>query len=193
MEPDGRQLKLLQNRDPDAWRDIYQELGGDLFGYAYHLLRGNHALAEEMAQAAWLTAIEVFHQFDPSRGTLRNWLIAIVRQRVLLYYRRQVSGPEAMIGSESLDVNWPSETSSLATPPEVMEDLERRDIVRAALLCLPRDRREVLLGKYVDGHSVAKLAESTGRTEKAVESLLSRAKAQLRELLAHYFEIPRSR
>lgn len=186
MEMDGRQLKALQNREPDAWRAVYHEFGGDLFGYAYHLLRGNRPLVEDTAQSIWLIAIDKFLQFDPQRGTLRNWLFAIARQQVVLHYRQKVNRPEETPNIELLGDLY-SEDDSLATPPEVMEQLERRDVVRAAMLCLPEDRRRVLLGKYVDNLTISELAASTRRTEKAVESLLSRSKTQLRAILAHYF------
>ena len=67
MEQDFRQLKSLQNREPQAWLAVYHELGGDLFGYVYRLLRGDAGLAEETAQSTWLAAIEMFHQFEPNR------------------------------------------------------------------------------------------------------------------------------
>ena len=190
MEQDFRQLKSLQNREPQAWLVVYHELGGDLFGYVYHLLRGDVALAEETAQSTWLTAIEMFHQFDPNRGALRNWLFSIARQRVVLHYRRNANRPRESSNNDLQGELHSIEGWSLVTPPEIVAQLERRDVVRAAMLCLPEDRRCVLLGKYVDGLTVSELAARTDRTEKAVESLLSRARTQLRSLLAHYFETP---
>jgi RNA polymerase sigma-70 factor (ECF subfamily) len=72
----------------------------------------------------------------------------------------------------------------------LLEGVERADMVRAALLCLDDDRRRVLLDKYAEGLSVAEIAARTGRSAKAVESLLSRARAQLRALLQPYFSSP---
>jgi RNA polymerase sigma factor (sigma-70 family) len=68
-------------------------------------------------------------------------------------------------------------------PEDVLEQVEQRSAVRAAILVLPEDRREVLLGKYVDGLSVKTIADRMGKTVKAVESLLSRTREQLRGLL----------
>ena len=53
-------------------------------------------------------------------------------------------------------------------------------------MVLPDDRRKVLLGKYVEGLSVEAIAIRMGRTAKAVESLLSRAREQMRALLRGY-------
>jgi RNA polymerase sigma-70 factor (ECF subfamily) len=75
-------------------------------------------------------------------------------------------------------------------PLDLLEEVERADVVRAALLCLHEEQRRVLLDKYVGGLSVVDIAERSGRTAKAVESLLSRARARLRGLLAPYFAAP---
>jgi RNA polymerase sigma-70 factor (ECF subfamily) len=71
-------------------------------------------------------------------------------------------------------------------PEDVLEGVERNSVVRAAILVLPDDRREVLLCKYVEGLSVDSIAIRMGRTAKAVESLLSRSREQLREQLRWY-------
>jgi RNA polymerase sigma factor (sigma-70 family) len=71
-------------------------------------------------------------------------------------------------------------------PEDVLEQVEQRSVVRAAILLLPDDRRTVLLWKYVEGLSVETIAIRMGRTAKAVESLLFRAREQVRGLLRGY-------
>ena len=68
-------------------------------------------------------------------------------------------------------------------PEDVLEQVEQRSIVRAAICALPDDRRSVLIWKYIEGLSVDAIASRMGRTAKAVESLLSRAREQVRCLL----------
>jgi RNA polymerase sigma-70 factor (ECF subfamily) len=53
--------------------------------------------------------------------------------------------------------------------------------VTAALATLPDRYEAVLRMKYLDRMSVADMAAANGETEKAVESLLSRARAAFRE------------
>ena len=64
--------------------------------------------------------------------------------------------------------------------------MERTSVVRAAMLVLSEDRRQVLIWKYVEGFSVDAIAVRLGRTAKAVESLLSRTREQMRALLRGY-------
>ena len=123
MQPDDRQLTSLGRCKPEAWIAVYRELGGDLFGYVHHLLGGDVPLAEEMTQSAWLTAIEMFRQFDPARG-MRNWLFAIARQRVVLHYRRKAIRPRVTSNGDLGGDSDLADDCSLAAPPEAVEQLE---------------------------------------------------------------------
>ena len=78
-------------------------------------------------------------------------------------------------------------TGGSSAPPDLLEAIERADLVRVALLRLSEDHRRVLLDKYVAGSSVAEIGSQIGRSAKAVESLLSRARSELRNLLEPYF------
>jgi DNA-directed RNA polymerase specialized sigma24 family protein len=53
--------------------------------------------------------------------------------------------------------------------------------VNEVLCLLPERYRRVLMMKYVDMRSVREIARSDGQSEKAVESLLGRARAAFRE------------
>jgi RNA polymerase sigma-70 factor (ECF subfamily) len=54
-------------------------------------------------------------------------------------------------------------------------------MVAHALAALPHHYEAVLRAKYLDGLSVQAIAESSGNSPKAVESLLSRARQAFRE------------
>lgn len=122
---------------------------------------------------------------DATRGSFRNWLFGIARNRVALHYRRRdLAGNPTSLGDQ---VRGEAELGDTAVLPEdVLEQVERVSVVRAAILLLPDDRREVLLSKYVQGLSIETIANHMGRTSKAVESLLSRAREQVRGLLGGY-------
>jgi RNA polymerase sigma-70 factor (ECF subfamily) len=58
---------------------------------------------------------------------------------------------------------------------------ERAERIAAALADLPEHYEAVLRAKYLEGASVAQIAEASGQTSKAVESLLTRARQAFRE------------
>jgi RNA polymerase sigma-70 factor, ECF subfamily len=179
---DGPQFnRALARRDRGVWAEMYDRHSGDVFGLVYHLVGRDRAVAEDVNQEVWLLAIEKVDSFDPDRGGFRDWLLGIARHRALRCHRR----PSGL----SLEA-YPAGLSDPLSPPEQLEAVERAGAVRAALICLDEARRRVLLDKYAEGLSVAEIAVRTGRSPKAVESLLSRAREQIRDLLRPYFSNP---
>ena len=129
----------------------------------------------------WET-IERFDRFDPRRGRFRDWVLGIARHLVSRHHRR--------VAAQNADDGSAQPFDALA-PPDLLEQVERADTVRAALLCLGEDRRRVLLDRYVGGLAISEIAARTGLSAKAVESLLTRAREQLRALLRPYFSTSR--
>jgi RNA polymerase sigma-70 factor (ECF subfamily) len=181
MDDEFRLVRAMARRDRSAWDAIYERHVGDVFGLVYHLVGRDRHVAEDVNQEVWLLAIERFDQFDPRRGGFRDWLLGIARHHALKQHRR---------ATFQVVEGRPEGLSDGLSPPELLEGRERADVVRASLLCLHDASRKVLLAKYADGLSVAEIATQTGRSAKAVESLLSRARAQLRALLGPYFSHP---
>jgi RNA polymerase sigma-70 factor (ECF subfamily) len=180
MDNDPHFVRGLARRDRTLWAAMYDRHVGAVFGLVYHLVGGDRAVAEDVNQEVWLIAIEQIDRFDPVRGEFRDWLLGIARHRAL----RRRHDPVRVFDTQ------PDRPADALSPPESLEGVERADMVRAALLCMPDDRRRVLLDKYAEGLSVAEIAARTGRSAKAVESLLSRAREQLRALLRPYFSHP---
>jgi RNA polymerase sigma-70 factor, ECF subfamily len=182
MNDERRLLRALAKRDRTAWATIYDRHVRDVFGFVYHLVGGDQSLAEDLHQEVWLAALEGIDRYDRQAGRFRDWLMGIARHRVSRHFRGASS-----TGSGSIfDWGVVLGTSGLP-PPEQLESIERADVIRAAMLRLNPDHRDVLLKKYIEGASVLEIARGRGRSPKAIESLLTRAREQLRELLRPYF------
>ena len=157
----------------------------EVYGFVFHLVGGDRTIAEDLNHETWLEAMDGIDQCNAALGSFRNWLFGIARKRVALHYRRRaLAGNLTSLGDQFGEaVEW-GDISVL--PEDVLEQVERVSLVRAAILLLPDERREALLCKYVEGLSVKTIAIRMGRTAKAVESLLSRAREQMRGLLRGY-------
>lgn len=178
-------VTALKERDRSVWSAAVDRHLHEVYGFVFHLVGGDPAVAEDLNQETWLEALDGIEQCDATRGSFRNWLFGIARRRVALYYRRRaLAGNQTWLADQSGEAAKPGDFSVL--PEDVLEQVERVSVVRAAILLLPDDRRQVLLWKYVDELSVKTIAIRLGRTTKAVESLLSKAREQVRRSLRGY-------
>jgi RNA polymerase sigma-70 factor (ECF subfamily) len=183
--PDDDEASLiaeLKRRSHTAWTFAVDRNLGEVYGFVFRLSGDDRAVAEELTQETWLEAIENIDQCDPARGRFRNWLFGIARRRVALNIRRRAGRKDLHLLDDCME---DLETAAIL-PQDVLEQVERAGAVRAALLVLSEDRRTVLVCKYVEGLSVEVIAGRLGKTAKAVESLLTRARGQMRSLLGGY-------
>lgn len=178
-------VERLKRHESPAWAELYDRHIREIYGYVFHLLGRDATIAEDVAQETWMNALRGIERFDAATDQVRGWLFAIARSQVALHYRRtrlaDVSAGESRPNSADL-------AGTAREPIDELQHLELVDIVRASLLELSEEYRELLLGKYVDRKSVSELATLRGKTNKAVEGLLSRARAELRSALAWYFQ-----
>ena len=73
-------------------------------------------------------------------------------------------------------------------PVRMAEGAERAAIVRAAVSQLGERQRMALMLSRFENLSYSEIAEAMGLTTKAVKSLLSRARVNLKELLQPYID-----
>jgi RNA polymerase sigma-70 factor (ECF subfamily) len=184
-KPMKRLPESLQKRDAAAWDEVYEEHVHELYGFVFRLVRGDSQTAADVFQDTWLDAISHIGQFDPKRGELHSWLFGIARRRVALHWRQRLArGDTAAAARAEIPVEV---LDGAVVPDDVIEHLEQAAVVQASLLALAPERRRVLVDKYVEELTVNQIAARTGKSPKAVESLLSRAREQFRALLRWYF------
>jgi RNA polymerase sigma factor (sigma-70 family) len=97
------------------------------------------------------------------------------------YFRRSKGVVQEHFGDDAPHRSVTSRPAAFAE--KAVAQTERIAALRAALFRLSEDRREVLLDKYVRGLSYEEIAARRGKTTKAIESLLSRARQEVRDLL----------
>jgi RNA polymerase sigma-70 factor (ECF subfamily) len=157
--------------DDSAWRTWYEVEYAPLEAYVLWRCGNLRDLADDVLQDTWLAAVRRVRRFDPEAGTFHAWLCGIaanVLRNQLRSRRRRTDRQESLNGDVGRD-------------DPTLADRERSESVAAALASLPDRSEAVLRMKYLDRMSVAEIATGWCETEKAVESLLSRARAAFRE------------
>ena len=171
VERDRRLRRAVLAGDEHAWRAWYEEHFAAVRAYVLWRCGGLHDRADEVTQETWLTAVRRVRRFDPAAGWFHGWLCGIaanVLRNHLRSHRRRGARQQPLTGEVGLE-------------DPAVADRERARRVAAALAELPARYEAALRMKYLDRMSVAEIAAASGETEKAVESLLTRARAAFRE------------
>jgi RNA polymerase sigma-70 factor (ECF subfamily) len=175
----------LRKGSRDAWARLYDACSVDVWRYAARLLGPDAAAVSDIVQEAFIEAARSARNFDPSRGTVWNWLAGIVHHRVSAYWRESTRQDRLrqLANSGELDVGH-----LLDGQQETKAALESRDIadfVRRVLAELPFDYASLLTAKYLDDCSLAAIAVDYGSSIEAAKSRLARARQQFRSKFEH--------
>lgn len=160
--PEARDRDLmarLRHGDEDAFRGLFHRYAPSAKALAMRVVRQSH-LAEEIVQEAFMAVWRDPGSYDGERGSVRSWLMGMVHHRAVDLVRREeahrrraeASIPEAI---EEQDDHSDEIVQRMSLP-------EERRVVRAALVDLPSEQRDVLEMMYFDGLSQSMIAERTG-------------------------------
>lgn len=194
MEPELSERALLEavgRRDAEAIAAFHRRYLKQVYSFLYYRVGESAEDAEEVAQDVFLAAIRDAGRFRGESTTL-SWLYGIARHKAADFVRRRRRAcrmPEAVLSYDDPDVAPLVDAQAPGGPsPEV--EAERREAsrrLRSLLATMPPDERDALLLRYVEGFSVCEIAAVLRRSEKATESLLSRAKRRAYGLGKGYF------
>ncbi len=162
--------------DTELWRTTLSRVIPMIYGM--FVRRGIHpSLAEELTQKSVFDAYRGRTEFDPSRGQVDAWIVGIARNNLALEMRKrknsQAMQPDLMRHLAALD--------TAVLPDEALECDEMRILIRRAMSDLQDNERQVLHLRYLEDRTVPEIARQLKITDKAVHSLLYRAKISLRD------------
>lgn len=181
----GKQRALigrLRRGDKESLSEFYESMLGPLYRFVHFRMQEDHHSTQEIVQETFLRAIRSLDSYSAGKGALQAWLCGIARNCIRERWRRS-SNQAALIQSLAA-----AQAGSSNGPPEAQEDplLDTRERVNTALAQIPGLQARALVMKYVHGKSVREIAVGLGKSEKAVESLLSRG----REAFRRHFQEP---
>jgi len=166
----------VMRRDRKASARLVELYADPVYAYVHHRLLPRTDLVEDLVQDVFLAVLTNLAGFR-GESSLRSWVLGIARHKVEDYYRSRLREPESALDE---DQQGPAE----APPdPQLDESLDRerlQDKTRRVLESLPEEYSLALLWRYWEKRSAREIAACTGRTEKAVERLLARARQRFR-------------
>jgi len=172
--------------DEASFRELFDSFFPRLLRLAMARLDGDREAAADVVQQTFCKAID---KLDGYRGeaSLYTWFCQICRNTIVDYCRASNRRTERVVLYEDY-ANVQAILEALTAPaieqPETTAwQRDVRRFVQATVDALPPHYGDVLEWKYVDGWSVAEIAERLGSSAKATESLLTRARSAFREAI----------
>ncbi|MFB7051618.1 RNA polymerase sigma factor [Streptomyces vinaceus] len=174
--PDERLIKAAQDGDVTSLATVVVESQPHVRKFALSLCASPQD-AEDAAQEA---LIILYRKIGTLRatGALASWMFRIVRNECL----RQV-GLLVPRGDGASAPAVPEESAEPSAEDAVLRRLEA-ERVAAAVSALPRDQRQVLIMRDLQGLPGRTVAQALGLSSAAMKSRLHRARAALRHALA---------
>jgi len=184
-DPGVRLMLAYQRGDESAFDRLVERFSGQVYALLTRFL-GPVAEREDLVQEVFLRVIRARQGYRPT-ARFSTWIYRIVFNLCVNTRARSDNDDvsiEALAGKDAVD--WPDEAV-----PEPSSSLERADVVAAvqgAIAALPaRQRMTLILAKY-ENLSYAEIADVLDTSEKAVKSIVHRARENLRTTLAPFLE-----
>ena len=173
---DRQLVDAVLRKDRKATAEFVSAHADAIYSYVRRRLVPRADLVDDLVQEVFLAAWETLDRFR-SEAPLRAWLLGIARHKVENYYRSRLRAPGG-----DLDEQEPAAAASGAEESlnELLDQRNREARARQVLASLPEACALVLLWRYWELRSAREIAAATGKTEKAVERMLARAREQFR-------------
>lgn len=172
-------MARFQDGEARAFEVIFDRHAAVAFSLAYRIC-GRRAIAEDIVQESFLSLWRSGARYDPTRGSVRSWILSTVHNRAIDSFRKERLTSTRNVGDEGLAERMPA-------PQRTEAEIERRDDarqVRAALTTLPEEQRRVIELAYFGGFSHTQIAEMLGLPAGTVKGRMRLGLTKMRLALA---------
>jgi len=176
---DSRLVKQAAARakqgDMSALQFLYVRFADDVCGYVRSIVQESYD-AEDITQNVFVRLPKAIQKYEPREVPFTAWILRVARNAALdhLRARRQIPFEEVRTddaGGEEIG-------------------FERSQCLRAALMHLSPDQREVLVLRHLVGLSPGEIAKRLGKTEGSIHGLHHRGRVALQDLLREMNSAP---
>jgi|SRR5881394_248186 len=155
---DEELMPLIGEKDAAAFEVFYDRHGGAAYSLAYRIV-GERAAAEDVTQEAFVSIWRSGARYDRARGSVRSWMLGIVRNRAIdLLRSRSSRAPKLGFDDEAVLEQRPADEF---TDTEALRRETARE-VRGALDELPGEQSKVIELAYFGGFSQSEIATMVG-------------------------------
>jgi RNA polymerase sigma-70 factor (ECF subfamily) len=178
---DEELMLLVARRDHSAFGVLYDRHGTACYSLAHRIL-GDRQRAEDVVQETFLSIWRSQSSYDPGRGSVRNWLLAALRNRAIDAIRREAARPAPARGVDPAEVlaGQPSGADTGAT----VIHRETSRTLRGILGGLPQKQSQVIELAYFGGFTHTEIAEMLGAPVGTVKGRMRLGLEKIRAAMA---------
>ena len=177
-DDDGALIARIRAGEPGAFHELYEAHSEAIYNVCLRIV-GSREEAEDLTQETFLAAYRGIDRFREA-SRIATWLYRIATNLSLNHQRRR-----KILRWLSLEALTGEAPASAQVPPDAAAQMEERErMLWRAIGGLPdRQRAAIILNRF-EGLSHVETAEAMACSISSVESLLHRAKRELREKLS---------
>lgn len=173
-DPDEELVRRIGQGDRAAAAELVRRRLPRIVGLARRML-GDASEAEDVAQDVFVRVWRHAADWRPGEARFETWMHRVAMNQCLDRLRRRAR-QAGEVSPETVDMS--------ASASRALDDRQRRERVRAALGALPDRQRAAVVLCYYQERTNIEAAEILGVSVDALESLLSRARRNLKAHLA---------
>ena len=163
--------------DPEAFSRLYLLHYNEVFHYCVRRLFDRHR-AEDVTSTVFFKVMHNISAFDGKEIDFRSWLLRIATNAVNDHLRDSQRRAD-VIRKASISTR----TESDPIDPSTDELLERKALLKQALLSLKPQYQTVITLRFFENMKLTEIAGCLGKNPSTIRSCLSRATAKLRKKL----------
>jgi RNA polymerase sigma-70 factor (ECF subfamily) len=177
-QPDAELARQLQKRDPEAMGKLYDRFGRVAWSVIVAIVR-DESIAEDLVQETFLRVWNRIHAFEPGKGALGPWLLAIARNRAIDHLR----SVGARMDRNSFELDVREHPSLFVTMDRDVVNTDHARVIRQAVARLNENQQKVIELAYYEGLSQTEMAERLGEPLGTVKTWVRTALKHLRDEL----------
>ena len=164
--------------DEQALREAYREFAPAVFGLAIRVV-ANEPIAEEVVQDVFVRLWERPESFDPTRGPLRAYLLAMTHSRAV----ERVRSEDSLRRRHEFAHREAHTEAPVENPEHLLVDKDVSAAIRTALAALPQSQRVPIEMAYFEGMSYRQVAVALEEPEGTVKYRIRCGMQKLRTAL----------
>lgn len=166
-------MKITEKRK--YFEEQYNELFPYIYKYVTYRIESIHD-AEDLVSHIFLVAYEKIHQYNPKKGSLRQWITGVMKYTLFNYWRDK----KIVVNLEEID------EYTFEQYKKNNNSIDSKIFWENISTVLPKNHFTILLLHYVDGFTHKEIAKITKKNHAAIRKTFSRIHMYLGKELMEY-------